>query len=81
MMVNNTYGIKVVSDEVYEEALEIVDECYGLIAACRDVAAEQDPEGTGAVDEVNAVCLNTTETCFVQLTAIYLSSNVSKLQA
>lgn len=77
MMVNNTYGIKVVSDDLYEEALEIVDECYGLISSCRAAAAELDPEGTGAVAEVNALCFNVTATCFLGLEGIYLTSNVS----
>lgn len=77
MMVNNTYGIKVVPDEVYVEARALADACYGPIAECRAAAAELDPEGTGAVAEVNALCVNVTETCFLGLTEIYLSSNVS----
>lgn len=77
MMVNNTYGIKVVPDETYEEARELAEACYGLIAECRAAAAALDPLGSGAVDEVNALCVNTTATCFLGLTAMYLSSNVS----
>lgn len=77
MMVNNTYGLKVVPDETYVEARALADACYGLIAECRAAAAALDPDGSGAVDEVNALCVNTTETCFLGLTAMYLSSNVS----
>lgn len=77
MMVNNTYGIKVVPDETYVAARALADSCYGLIDECRAAAAELDPEGTGAVGDVNAICVNTTETCFLGLTAMYLSSNVS----
>ncbi|KAF3760885.1 putative carboxypeptidase S1 [Cryphonectria parasitica EP155] len=77
MMFNNTYGIKVVPDEYYDELAEVVDECYGLIQSCRDAAAELDPYGTGAVDDVNALCVNATENCFTGLEEMYLSSNRS----
>lgn len=79
MMVNNTYGIKVVPDDIYLEARELADACYGLINECRAAATEFDPEGMGNVPEVNAICVNVTETCFLGLTAMYLSSNVSTI--
>lgn len=81
MMVNNTFGIKAVPDAVYEEGLELVDLCYGLVAECRALAAEYDPEGTGTVDVVNAACVNTTLTCFDGLLELYLQSNVSSEQS
>lgn len=77
MMFNNTYGIKAVSDEYYDEALELVASCRGLIESCRAAAAALDPDGTGAVDDVNALCVNTTLTCFLGLEEMYLTSNVS----
>lgn len=81
MMVHNTYEIQAVPDAVYEEALELVDGCYGLVAECRAIAAEYDPEGTGNVDVVNAACVNTTVTCFDGLLELYLQSNVRSLLA
>lgn len=77
MMVRNSYGIQAVPEAVYEEARELVEACYGLVAECRALAAERDPEGTGNVEAVNAVCVNTTTTCFDGLLGLYLESNVS----
>jgi len=77
MLVNNSYGIKAVPDDVYEEAVALVDECYGLVAQCKAAATTLDPQGTGIVEEVNALCVNVTVACFDGLLSIYLESNVS----
>lgn len=77
IMVNNTYGIKIIDDSTYEQVVELADECQGLVAQCRAAAAELDPEGTGAVAEVNNLCVNVTATCFVEMEEVYSSSNVS----
>lgn len=77
VMFNNTYGVKVLPDEDYDEISEITEECYGLVATCRAAAAELDPQGTGAVSEVNALCVNATTSCFLAMEEFYLGSNVS----
>lgn len=77
VMFNNTYGIKVVPDEYYDQVSEVVEECYGLIDTCRSAASELDPLGTGAVSDVNALCFNATNSCFLTLEGLYKEQNVS----
>ncbi|KAL2693514.1 hypothetical protein Neosp_000074 [[Neocosmospora] mangrovei] len=61
---NNTYGIQVLSEEVYEELMaQIVapDEgCYALIDRCRGLVSEGDPERFGTNKTVNEACVEAT---------------------
>ncbi|RSL74098.1 hypothetical protein CEP53_000532 [Fusarium sp. AF-6] len=80
---NNTYGIQVLSEEVYEElTAQIVapDEgCYALIDRCRGLVAEGDPERFGTNETVNEACVEATNMCFGVIQGAYglLSDNVS----
>ncbi|KAL1878258.1 hypothetical protein Daus18300_002176 [Diaporthe australafricana] len=53
---NNTYGIKSIPEEAYNMAMGNLSTAYDLLHQCRAAVAEFDPEGTGAVDEVNEAC-------------------------
>lgn len=54
---NNTYGIKTIPEEAYSMAMGNLSAAYGLIDQCRSAVSALDPEGTGAVEEVNQACL------------------------
>jgi len=81
MAYNNTYGIQVISEDVYEQAMYNLtkpDGCYDLIHQCRDAAAVGDPLGYGNNDTVNQICVAATELCFLIIQGQYsIYSNVS----
>lgn len=69
--VNNTYGIEVYSQDVYEEAIKLLEApdegCLDLIDGCRALASEGDPEGFGRNETVNKACVEAQGVCFNKL--------------
>lgn len=74
---NNTYGIKTIPEEAYSMATGNLSTAYGLIDQCRAAVAELDPEGTGAVDQVNEACMAALQLGFGEIQGAYTAlSNV-----
>lgn len=74
---NNTYGIKAIPEEAYDIAVGNLSTAYDLLHQCRAAVAELDPEGTGAVDEVNEACFAATQLGFGLVQGVYTElSNV-----
>lgn len=74
---NNTYGIKTIPEEAYDMAMGNLSAAYDLIHQCRAAVSELDPEGTGAVDEVNEACLGALQLGFGLIQGVYTEfSNV-----
>ncbi|KFH42341.1 Carboxypeptidase S1 A-like protein [Hapsidospora chrysogenum ATCC 11550] len=65
---NNTFGIEVYPEEVYNEVMELIEApeegCVALIDGCRSLAEEGDPQSFGLNETVNAACLAATDVCF-----------------
>ncbi|WAO88845.1 Hypothetical protein NCS54_00620700 [Fusarium falciforme] len=72
---NNTYGIQVLSEDVYEELMTNIvapDEgCYALIDRCRALVSEGDPERFGTNETVNEACVEATNMCFGVIQGAY----------
>ncbi|SPO05481.1 related to serine-type carboxypeptidase Z precursor [Cephalotrichum gorgonifer] len=66
--INNTYGYKAYSDDVYEMAMGNLTApgtgCLDLIKACRETAAANDPESIGADAATNEACIAATAVCW-----------------
>lgn len=80
---NNTYGIQVYNESVYNEVMRQVvapkTGCHDALDACRALASEGDPYGYGNNQTVNQACLFATEACYEKVVAPYMGlSNVSK---
>lgn len=74
---NNTYGIKSIPEEAYSMAMANLSTAYELIGQCRAAVSELDPEGTGAVDEVNEACAGALQLGFGMIQGVYTElSNV-----
>ncbi|KAM0463312.1 hypothetical protein ACHAO4_000025 [Trichoderma viride] len=79
---NNTYGIQVYNESVYNEVMQQVvapkTGCYDAADACRALAKEGDPYGYGNNQTVNQACLIATDACFEKVVAPYMElSNTS----
>lgn len=75
---NNTYGIQVISKEVYEVAMKNITKeggCYDLIDQCRALQTEKDPEQLGNDIEVNTACVAATELCFNDIQGAYTAAS------
>lgn len=82
MAYNNTYGIQVYNESIYETAMNNITApqtgCYDLIDSCRALAAAGDPTGQGNNDTVNLACQAASEMCFEWIQEAYLTySDVS----
>lgn len=80
---NNTYGIQVYNESVYNEVMQQVTApktgCYDAADACRALAIEGDPYGYGNNQTVNQACLFAVEACFEKVVAPFMAlSNVRK---
>jgi hypothetical protein len=83
MAFNNTYGIQVYNQTVYEAAKAELnrpgDGCLALIQACRQAGEVGDPQHLGTNDTVNQICVAATNSCFGLVQGAYTStSNVSR---
>lgn len=63
MAYNNTYGIQFINETQYQAYQNRWPACSQKIEACRSLA-ERDPEGMGAITEVNQACSNAFTYCF-----------------
>lgn len=65
---NNTYGIEMYDEGVFEEVLNLIETpdtgCNALIDTCRALARVGDPLGTGLNNTVNQACVAATNVCF-----------------
>ncbi|KAK6073093.1 carboxypeptidase s1 [Seiridium cupressi] len=64
---NNTYGIQVINETVYEAAVAAWPQCQELVSTCRSLAADQDPLNAGTSDEVNTACFTANQYCFANM--------------
>lgn len=74
MAYNNTYGLQILSDEVYAAAKEAWSGEGGArdqLLACRELGDLYDPEYLGLNETVNAICLNATATYFTYVQGPY----------
>lgn len=80
---NNTYGVEVISKEIYEIAKHNVTApggCLDTISLCRAEAALSDPQGLGNNETVNQICVGATYLCYIQVQGAYTDiSEVSYL--
>ncbi len=77
MAYNNTYGLQVINETVYEMAMAAVPACLQLVRDCRSLSEEYDPDQSAFNETVNAVCTNATATCAAIGAAYDMVSNVS----
>lgn len=80
---NNTYGIKVYSEEVFNEAMAAItapkEGCHALIDNCRALAKEGDPQSFGYNETVNNACVAATNVCYFKIQgALSANSNVGE---
>lgn len=65
---NNTFGLPVYSEDVYQEVVKNITApeqgCLALIDQCRAVAPKGDPENKGNNDDVNKICSAASQFCF-----------------
>jgi hypothetical protein len=77
---NNTYGVEVISQDVYEAAKRNMTEpggCLDTINQCRAEATLSDPQGLGTNDTVNQICVAATAICYGKIQGAYMQySNV-----
>ncbi|KAK0777444.1 hypothetical protein LTR59_013859 [Friedmanniomyces endolithicus] len=77
MAYNNTYGLQVINETVYEMAMAAVPACLQLVRDCRSLSEEYDPDQSAFNETVNAVCTNATATCAAIGAAYDMVSNRS----
>jgi Serine carboxypeptidase len=70
MAYNNTYGIQVINETAYQQAITDWSKaggCRDLILRCRALASEGDPMAFGNNDTVNAACVEADQYCSIQV--------------
>ncbi|EAQ88636.1 hypothetical protein CHGG_05255 [Chaetomium globosum CBS 148.51] len=67
MAYNNTYGIQVINETEYNNAMDSFPECRSRVEACRSLAETHDPTGLGNVGEVNTACSDAYNFCFAKM--------------
>ncbi|KAI1149593.1 carboxypeptidase S1 [Nemania diffusa] len=75
MAYNNTYGIQVVNETIYDgmvDALEREGGCLDQVAACIAVSSVSDPENTGINATVNKICSAAETFCTANVRDPYL---------
>lgn len=80
MAVNNTYGVKAISDvraQLANASFYQPDGCREKILACREAATELDPDNEGGSESVNGICSDATNICNNQLLGPYIDSGLS----
>lgn len=74
MAYNNTYGLQVINETVYEAALRKYNKprgCKAKIERCRELAKQYDLEQLATNATVNAVCRRAQNYCFGQVTGAF----------
>ncbi|KAH8881808.1 alpha/beta-hydrolase [Thozetella sp. PMI_491] len=76
MAYNNTYGIQVYNESIYEVAMHNVTApntgCHALVDSCRAAAKEGDPTSQGTNDTVNAACQAASQACWLFVQQSYV---------
>ena len=70
MAYNNTYGLQLIPEKIYEESLKAYSApngCRDLILKCRKLASEYDPQDLGINSTVNAICNKGVNACLNQI--------------
>jgi hypothetical protein len=67
MAYNNTFGVQLYNETVFDAVTANLTTCYELIDQCRAVATESDPTAQGLNQTVNGACLLAVEMCFVNI--------------
>jgi carboxypeptidase C (cathepsin A) len=63
---NNTYGLQVINESVYQSAMTALNRpggCRDQVMKCRNIAKEKDPTNQGNDEETNEVCRNADAYC------------------
>jgi hypothetical protein len=72
---NNTFGLQIYSEEVYDYVVEKLNEpetgCYALIDKCRALAEEGDPDNFATNQTVNDACVGATLLCYGEIQGAY----------
>lgn len=74
---NNTFGVKLITDEAYESALAASPKCKEMSATCRSLSAAKDPNNVGNQPDVNAACKGAFDYCFQNIHDFYNANGVS----
>lgn len=72
---NNSYGIKNLPDDIFEEASNNITKpggCYDLLNACREAQVLGDPDDLGTNSTVNEICAGATEFCWAFVQGAYV---------
>lgn len=74
---NNSYYTDkpLITEEVYQSALNNLTTCQDQVRNCREAAARLDPDGAGINEEVTALCQNATISCLVEVGATIFTTN------
>jgi carboxypeptidase D len=67
MAYNNTYGLQVINETEYTNAVNSFPACRKLVETCRALADEKDTLGVGNVAEVNKACSDAFGFCFQKM--------------
>lgn len=67
MAYNNTYGIQIISEAEYNDAMNSFPACRSRVETCRSLADTKDPTGLGNVEEVNTACSDAYNFCFAKM--------------
>ncbi|OAL02111.1 alpha/beta-hydrolase [Phaeosphaeriaceae sp. SRC1lsM3a] len=75
---NNTFGVKLITDEAYESALAASPKCKEMSATCRSLSAAKDPNNVGNQPDVNAACKGAFDYCFQNIHDFYNANGRDK---
>lgn len=79
MAYNNTYGIQAINQTNYQAAIDAFNRpktgCRDLILNCRALAADGDPNFTGANATVNAACSDADSFCSTEVEGAYVQTS------
>lgn len=78
MAYNNTYGIQVINETLYRQAVNDWSKpegCRDLILTCRALAREGDPMEFGNNETVNTACMQADQFCSNQIEGVYFNGD------
>lgn len=79
MAFNNTYGVEIINEAEYNNALNSFPQCRSLVETCRSLASTNDPHAWGNVTEVNSACADAYNFCFATMWGDVEGRGVSQL--
>lgn len=75
---NNTYGLKLMSEDGYASSMQSFPQCKKKVEECQSLAYRRDPSNLGINDEVNKLCADATKFCYHNIAGPYVASGVSR---